>query len=156
MFSSTSQASFVFSFSESSVEAQIGGPGVSVDLIARNNGAASDTLTQYSMLISQTTTSSNITPANAFLTLVPPTAGITFMSGQSIVLGSYTFTASSGAVSPEVAVYEGFSGSNFTSDNLGSINQTIGNSLTITAVPEPTSLVMFGSVIGLGLLRRRR
>ena len=154
MLSSTSQASFVFSFAQPSVDVQIGG-SESVDVVATNTGLLADFLNSFTITINQTTADPNITPAAPFVTgPAGPLAAVA--SGDSIVVGSFTFLAAPGARTGDFAIYEDAGGSTYSSTLMGLNATSIDGLLTVTAVPEPTSLVMFGSVIGLGLLRRRR
>lgn len=155
MLSGTSHASFVFNFAQSAVNVQING-SESVDLIATNTGGVADTLTSFLVGINQTSASlgGNILPLNSTVNGTTPTA---FAAGESIVVASFTFTAPS-ATFGETAEFTGFPNNNFTATSTGVVLNLIPDlgSLTVTAVPEPTSLIMFGSVVGLGLLRRRR
>ena len=156
MLSSTSQASFVFDFSQSAVNVQIGG-SVTVDLIATNTGAATDSLESFQFTIQQQApTTTNITPMTDVVAQAAPVPAIVFAAGQDQVIGSYVFTASPSATVGESVVYASLAGNNYSSTLLGPVFASISSDLTVTAVPEPTSLIMFGSVVGIGLLRRRR
>jgi hypothetical protein len=155
MLSSTSHASFVFSFAQSTADVQLDGT-VDVDLIVSNTMmTGTDTLSQYSISIEPSTIGNITLPSS---TLTAAGVSITVAANDFAVLGSYTFNASSADKDETVNFVPVAGGAFFTATSTFGLitNATFDGSLAVTAVPEPTSLVMFGSVIGLGLLRRRR
>jgi hypothetical protein len=152
----TSNADFVFSLAPGAINAEIGGAPVPIDLLVENDSTSAATLEGFSVTVAQDSGGAQFDPISDVFNYNG--APINFAAGQTLPFENlFSFSAKNSATVGQVAVYNLSGGYNDGSNPLPTF--LVSGALTVTAVtavPEPTGLLILGSAAVWGTMRRRR
>jgi hypothetical protein len=151
MFCGTSSAAFVFSLESNAENVEIGGSKI-VNLVATSN--INDRLTDFAVFVTRYSGGPEITPISS--SVMGSGVDRNFTANVSQIVGSFFFGATGSATAGQVGKYN-LTGASYSDNAVPQFQSQFAQpAITVTVVPEPTSLMMFGSVVGLWMVRRRR
>jgi hypothetical protein len=164
LMTSTSNAEFVFSFGETAPESSMAsassglGTTYTTKVFVENTGP-DDLLNFYGLTLVSDGGNPGITLAEPVIMFsgggpFPLGDAIPFPSEATLEIGSFEFAVSGEATVGASSTFSGVMNSQMFTDPFVIAAEPM--SFTLTAVPEPSSLLMFGSVLAFGMIRRRQ